>query len=485
MKHWIAKLGRLYPRSWRARYGPEFDALLEEVAPDWHEFGDVLKGAVHMQILRGEWRKPAAALAVLGAIAALTISFTVPKRYVSSATLKIARAQAAPQTADFLDQLTADVLSRTSLAEIIRSQDLYHDDRARVPLEDVTGQMRGDVRIEPSSESSGARALRVSFTYPDPVKARTALGELLSRMMSENLMVNSAREHLAEQIWHEPLAPAERGETLEVLAAPSLPKQGSGPNRLLFAAAGLGIGFVVGLLAAAVRRGPRRAFQVAGWAAASVAVTLAFSYLIADHYTSSATLKVTAPLSPSRWFAVAPHVSPRDHIEHLSQTILGRDNLLRIIQNPRIDLYRKDRARIAALPYAEQAAPLQALADRMRREIILDFPAPSKFTIAFTYTDRYKAQTVIRELTTGFIEEDVRVTRVAVAADPELVQMSEYKVGENLEILDPATLPEVAVSPNHAELAAGGLLAGLLLGAYRKRSRRTPDPPAALQTAHS
>jgi hypothetical protein len=45
-------LARLYPRSWKQRYGEEFEALLEDVNPRWWDALDVLKGAATMQITR-------------------------------------------------------------------------------------------------------------------------------------------------------------------------------------------------------------------------------------------------------------------------------------------------------------------------------------------------------------------------------------------------------------------------------------------------
>ena len=42
MRRWLRRLAALYPRRWRARYGAEFAALLEEVEPDWRQFFNVL-----------------------------------------------------------------------------------------------------------------------------------------------------------------------------------------------------------------------------------------------------------------------------------------------------------------------------------------------------------------------------------------------------------------------------------------------------------
>jgi hypothetical protein len=48
MKRWVALAARLYPAAWRARYGQEFEALLEDLEPGWRELADVAGGAVIM-----------------------------------------------------------------------------------------------------------------------------------------------------------------------------------------------------------------------------------------------------------------------------------------------------------------------------------------------------------------------------------------------------------------------------------------------------
>jgi len=46
LTRWAA---RLYPRAWRNRYGPEFDALLEDIAPSWTDAWDVTGRALRLR----------------------------------------------------------------------------------------------------------------------------------------------------------------------------------------------------------------------------------------------------------------------------------------------------------------------------------------------------------------------------------------------------------------------------------------------------
>jgi hypothetical protein len=50
MKSIVRILAMLYPASWRARYGAEFEALLDDVSPSSRQALDVFLGAMSMQI---------------------------------------------------------------------------------------------------------------------------------------------------------------------------------------------------------------------------------------------------------------------------------------------------------------------------------------------------------------------------------------------------------------------------------------------------
>ena len=67
MKRWISLAARLYPRSWRARYGAEFEALVKDAEPVWSDLFDVVRGAVVMQMRTiSSYLKLAGAVAVAG-----------------------------------------------------------------------------------------------------------------------------------------------------------------------------------------------------------------------------------------------------------------------------------------------------------------------------------------------------------------------------------------------------------------------------------
>jgi hypothetical protein len=50
MKRLACRLGRFYPRQWRARYGREFEALLEDVNLTWRDVFGVIWSAMEMRM---------------------------------------------------------------------------------------------------------------------------------------------------------------------------------------------------------------------------------------------------------------------------------------------------------------------------------------------------------------------------------------------------------------------------------------------------
>ncbi|MCU1237603.1 MAG: lipopolysaccharide biosynthesis [Candidatus Solibacter sp.] len=254
MRAWIRLAAQLYPRPWRERYGPEFDALLDDTAAGPREFVDVITSAFTMQLFKGDYWKFAAGMALAGVLVAAAISFALPSRYVSTATVPI-------RNTELVEREVQAALSRASLAEIIQrpSLDLYRGERARIPMEDVIHEMRNrDIQVR----QSGAE-LRISYASPDPRKAQAVTSALATRFAS---------------IW--PDAPPTSDLAFEVPEPASLPVKPVAPNRLAFLSAGLGAGVVVGLLAAASIRHPKSVRRLAGFAIAGCAGGVVVSFLL-------------------------------------------------------------------------------------------------------------------------------------------------------------------------------------------------------------
>lgn len=246
-----------------------------------------------MQLSVPVFPKLALMLSITGILTGLALSFWATPRYVSTATMQFS-APLANSTApdahrnlnEFLLQLQTEILSRTSLSNVIQDPrlDLYKEERARQPLEDVIETMRNrDIKISPDAPGGAGRdylPFRVSFAYRDRVKAQQTVQALITRFEEGNLISQRTQARMthaiaSDQIYrleariaalenrlgmpsagHEPDLSSTPlgGIQLGVLDPPSLPVQPAQPNRWVFMATGFGAGIVVALFIAIYRR---------------------------------------------------------------------------------------------------------------------------------------------------------------------------------------------------------------------------------------
>lgn len=463
MRRWIAFVAKLYPRPWRERYGPEFDALMQDVEPDWRELANVLGGAVKMQMLSGRANlKLAGVLAVVGAVAGLGASMWMPGRYRSSAELRFTP-PANPGSFDRVEMTMQEILSRKSLAEMIQrpSLDLYRSERQQVPLEDVIQHMRRDIHITQTGTSPVM--VEISFAYPNVPKAEAVVQALVTRFVETHATIARNKQFVWQKFWKEDAPP---GSTIAVVKDASIAEAVEGGPRPLV----IGGGILAGVLLAAVWCWPRAAWRLAAFAAGGCAIAACVGYLIPSRYTSTAVMRMTPAIDPQRW-TVARGEQPRtDRFAPILQEILSAESLEKLIQRPQLELYKEERAR----------KPMWEVASEMRRrDIRLTRRGAVLLEISFTYGDPAIAQAVVRELVTLSMEANILQTRtVGLARGGEFKRMVDYKVGENLEVLDPASLPQTPVWPNRAVIAGIGASAGLALGAVVLFLRRPSDPAA-------
>jgi uncharacterized protein involved in exopolysaccharide biosynthesis len=113
-----------------------------------------------------------------GLVIATVVAFLWPDTYISTAVMRITPQQVptnlvpstiTTQMADRLTQMQTEILSRSSLAEIIQkpSLDLYKKERLKYPMEDVVQEMRNKyIRIVPLADagSSGSRRVGSAFS---------------------------------------------------------------------------------------------------------------------------------------------------------------------------------------------------------------------------------------------------------------------------------------------------------------------------------
>jgi hypothetical protein len=243
---------RLYPATWRARYGDEMNALLADSGADAKTVADLLTGGLRMRFSRGSFLKLALALGVAGMLIGLGASYLRKPQYVSWATLEMTPAP--PTTAqDLTRQIITmvqreqqQVESRTNLAAMINDprRDLYGDERGSKPLENAIDEMRRNILVSYSMlPKRQAAAFIIRFSYMDKVKAQQTVQALMEAFMDQN----QAMQRDGQDRMH--------GYVLKVLDYPTLPTAAVGPKRSTFAMFGCLLGFLLAGVISVVRSG--------------------------------------------------------------------------------------------------------------------------------------------------------------------------------------------------------------------------------------
>ncbi len=451
MSRLIHFLARLYPPSWRQRYGAEFAALLEDVRPDGRTAANVFAGALAMHIRNWKSWKILAASAVFGAAVMASLFAAIPNSYVSSAVLKVGSEGSRQDTVDAIQRIAMNVESRVGLVKLITTYNLYRSERSRKPLEDVIEEMKKRITITPAGPD--ATAFAIGFTYKDPRAAQQVTRGLVSGFIDENARQSRPSEP-AQGINLQILDPASLPET-SMRRTPELVGSGIACFLLMFgglsvwrsvssrryAQAGASIsspGFPAGSAAASARS----PWKILGAIVLLIAVAALSFQLATASYESTAVIRVVPPASPQA-------------LASLAQSVEDRFPLTRIITT--YNLYPGERASLLSGDVVEE----------MKKHIRIEpVPRGSKsvagILIRFSYPDHYLAQKVTDELTSQFIKASSAGNSTA-----------------SLSVVDPASLPEpslFAVEPRFGVGLFLGLLLGLILAVLASLFRRSRAP---------
>jgi polysaccharide chain length determinant protein (PEP-CTERM system associated) len=144
---------------------------------------------------------------------------------------------------------------------------------------------------------------------------------------------------------------------------------------------------------------------------AGLVLSVVVAFMWPDTYISQAVMRITPQQVPENLIPSVLSTQMTERLNQMQQEILSRTSLQEIIQRPSLDLYKRERQRL----------PLEDIIQDMRNKYIkiqmMETPnnsgsrIASAFLIQFSYSDRYKAQQVVRELVTKFTEQNVTVQR--------------------------------------------------------------------------
>lgn len=137
-----------------------------------------------------------------GIVASICIAFMLPNEYTSKATMEITPPQIGEnmvQTTisnalnERIEQMKTELLSRASLSQIIQDPHikLYTDEQKTVPLDDVIDKMRNNIHINiidlPGALGRRATAFEIQFTYSNRYKAQQTVANLMDKFGESNV----------------------------------------------------------------------------------------------------------------------------------------------------------------------------------------------------------------------------------------------------------------------------------------------------------
>jgi hypothetical protein len=397
MKRTLRRLVWLYPSAWRERYGDEFEALLDEIKPTWRTLFDVLGGATKMQFKMGSAWRAVAACGVVGLLAAVGFAGRMPERYVSTAAIRINGTWTGPIQARLRAETEA-VLGRRNLTKVIDEEGLYKEDRARLPIEEVTFRMRRDVAMDPIRPLRDPKGVpvgfSVSFAAPDAGQAQRTTEKLAGAFVNSNIGF--------------------------LLDPASLPIRPENSRRLWVVAIGLVAGLVAGAWLALLMK--LRVWKAAvGLGFGCAVLCAAVSYALPVRYESKAGVRYDA----------ADEAGAAIRMKGLIAAV-GSDESL------------DEMARKFQL-YPGQAHAREKMRAHLSIQPVKDRRAA---TVRFEYRERYVAQEVAQEAVRRLREEAVR----------ERVQERDGMV---LEVTDSGSLARGPEFPGRVTAAGSGLLVGV------------------------
>lgn len=394
MRRWIAWAAHLYPRTWRDRYGEEFDALVEDAGADLQQLPNVAKVGMAMRLSEGAgYWKVAAALALAGGSLALAASYRQPT-YISTAILRLTPVAVGKLPADQLreeaESRLADVETQfTGPGWILGvaeepGMDLFHAEREKTGALALRDEIEQGDPLQLVREGSD---LQVSFSYRDGEKARAVVNRLVAALQAVNESRNFGSRSASER--------------LDLIEPANLPSHPSLRGPSIFLAGGSVGGFLFGLLVVGFRRHPRAGLRVVACTLAGMAAGGAALLAIREQFTARTVLRA---------------VGPKDHAANLWKQATHSDQLCRALQSPRL---RLDAVAVSAAC----RNPDSVFLTRIRSA-----GSESSLEISARYPDRFTA----RQLSTGagnaLIGPSNQQSHVSTLVFPKVVGVTHYRM---------------------------------------------------------
>ena len=457
--------------------------------------------------------------AFVGLVAAVVVAFLWPDTYVSTAVMRITPQQIpdrlvpsmmSSQMAERLQQMQTEILSRSSLAEIIQKPalDLYKKERSRLPMEDIVQEMKNKhISIIPVNDAAAlgsrfASAFQIRFSYTDKYKAQAVVRELVTRFNEQNFTVQRNEASATTSFINDELKTAkEKMENLEAAITKfKLEHEGHLPEQATANAQALqmeemklmsldsDIGRVTQermLLDTQIQNNKETQAYLAARATETVAASGPQAVAHNDQLTAlvgqinnaKRDLAVMKNMYGDAYPEIASHQAAIDALEKEREK-LEKDWAAQqaaaaltaapaagpaTVSNPVVERQIQD-LQMQSRTYTTGLQAKMGEVDTLRKQHIEveKHIAVLERQIQEAPLDEQQYAALLRDLNLAKSDYEDMVKRRSASEMQE--QLEEHKAGENLEVLDPASLPEVPSEPNRPAWAGAGLLGGLALG---------------------
>jgi len=454
-----------------------------------------------------------------GLVIAVVVAFLWPDTFVSTAVMRITPPQVperlvpsniSTQMSERISAMQQQIESRTSLQELIQrpSLNLYPKERQRKPLEDVVEQMRKAIRITMMETALNqpqqrfASAFQINFAYPDKYKAQAVVRELVSKFTEETNNTFRNQANMTTSFLNDELKAAkDRLDRLDaemtkfkVANAGRLPEQLQSNlqalNTLEMQLATVNEGLNRDeqdkmMLETQIQNLQHQATFISSnleQAAATQAVKndrlIQLNKIILDLQTKLSALRQTYkedhPDIRSLEAQLSDLKKQRDDLEKEEVQAASKSGDTKKAANPQVAQNLENiKLTIASINSQIQARNME-MQERVRRQKELQAEIAAyrvRIEESPVNEQRYAALQGDYQLAKANYEDMSKKKEISETAS----NLEERKAGENLEVLDPASLPDAPSEPNRLFIAGVGMGLGLFFGVFMAGIKEMKD----------
>jgi len=445
-----------------------------------------------------------------GLVIAVVVAFLWPDTFVSTAVMRITPPQVperlvpsniSTQMSERISAMQQQIESRTSLQELIQrpSRNLYPKERQRKPLEDVVEEMRKAIRITMMETALNqpqqrfASAFQINFAYPDKYKAQAVVRELVSKFTEETNNTFRNQANMTTSFLNDELKAAkERLDLLDaemtkfkVANAGRLPEQLQSNlqalNTLEMQLSTVNEGLNRDeqdkmMLETQIQNLQHQATFISSnleQAAATQAVKnerlIQLNKVILDLQTKLSALRQTYkedhPDIRSLEAQLGDLKKQRDDLEKEEVQAASKSGESKKAPNPQVAQNLENiKLTISSINAQIQARNME-MQERVRRQKELQAEIAAyrvRIEESPVNEQRYAALQGDYQLAKANYEDMSKKKEISATAS----NLEERKAGENLEVLDPASLPDAPSEPNRLFIAGVGMGLGLFFGVF-------------------